>query len=120
MLLAIIECCELLIPTAPVNTAKLIFEKAKGTALNEVFPYNIKANPHIFVIKIPGTPSQIPNAPSHATNTPSPSSAKDIKYANTIKKYANQNTKYTIPMKKATKTPITPILIFAVLSRDNF
>ena len=108
MLLAIIECCELLIPTAPVNTAKLIFEKAKGTALNEVFPYNIKANPHIFVIKIPGTPSQIPNAPSHATNTPSQFRRHQVRQS-------KQQVRQPKQQVRQPKQQVRPILIYAVL-----
>ena len=66
-------------------------EDAKGTVLNEVYPGGYIQNPHIFVMTIPFTTSQIPNASSHVTLTPSQCHTP-TKYAIPIDKYAKQKT----------------------------
>ena len=45
-------------------------KNAKGTAFSKAFSDNINTNPHISLLKIQDTPSQVPNAPSQVTNTP--------------------------------------------------
>ena len=46
-------------------------ENPKGTAFSKVDSENINTNPHIFLMKIPDTLTQVLSAQSHVTNTPS-------------------------------------------------
>ena len=54
-------------------------ERSKRTAFFKVYSENIKTNPHIFLMQIPDTPTQVLNARSHVTNTPSQCEGQQVR-----------------------------------------
>ena len=76
-----------------------VFEIQSKDSTSKFYSENINTNPHIFLMKIPDTPTQVLNARSHVTNTPSQCKGQQIRQP---------------------KQQVRPIFVYAVLSQGNF